>query len=106
MTQRMGTASAFTLAIVAGGLLFAGSAFAQQGNDLSPAKSNCASSSGCANYPTGDVSKSNPAAQPKNEAQNAAGDYSPAKSNCATPTGCANYPTGDVSKANPSSPSK
>lgn len=102
MTQRMGTASAFALAIVAAGFLFAGSASAQQGSDLSPAKSNCSSSTGCANYPTGDVSKANPAAAPKASAQGAAGDYSPAKSNCATPTGCANYPTGDVSKTNPS----
>jgi hypothetical protein len=98
----MGTTSAFTLAIIAAGFLFAGTAFAQQGNDLSPAKSNCSSSTGCANYPTGDLSKTNPAAQPKSAASAAGSDLSPAKSNCASSTGCANYPTGDVSKTNPS----
>jgi hypothetical protein len=100
MTQRVNTISAFSLAI-ATSLLFATAALAQQGDDLSPVKPKCDSSTGCANYPTGDAGKTNPAAQPKNATSPQGSDLSPAKSNCTSSTGCANDPTGDANKSNP-----
>jgi hypothetical protein len=86
--------------VIVAGLLSAVTAQAQ--SDLSPAKSNCDTKTGCASYVTGDVTKQNPAAMPSN----AAGPYdsgpSPAKSNCDNPqTGCANYATGSQSTNNP-----
>ncbi len=87
--------------VILAGLLSATTAQAQ--SDLSPAKSNCDSKTGCANYATGDVTKQNPAAGPSNAA---GGPYdsgpSPAKSNCDnTQTGCANYATGGTTPNNP-----
>ena len=103
MTRLMTLAWACTVLI---GVLSAGGAFAQQGagGDLSPGKSNCASSTGCANYPTGDVTKQNPAAKPSNSI-GSGGDLSPAKSNCGPNNQtCANYATGDMTKTNPANP--
>jgi hypothetical protein len=88
--------------VIVGGLLAATSAQAQ--SDYSPAKNNCDTKTGCANYATGDTTKANPAmAAPSNAA---GGPYdsgpSPAKSNCDNPqTGCANYATGSQSPTNP-----
>jgi len=52
-------------------LLSATGAYAQQGSggDLSPAKSNCNSSTGCANYSTGNPTRDNPTQQNMNPAQ-------------------------------------
>jgi hypothetical protein len=86
--------------VVIAGLLSAATAQAQ--SDLSPAKSNCDSKTGCANYSTGDVTNKNPAAGPSTANAPYSGDPSPAKSNCDnSQTGCANYATGDSSANNP-----
>src|ERR1700722_4856189 len=80
----------------------------QAQSDLSPAKSNCDSKTGCANYSTGNVTNQNPMQQSNSTAAaNPPGsDLSPAKSNCDSKTGCANYSTGDVTKTNPANPSQ
>jgi hypothetical protein len=92
-------------AVIATGLLFAGVGYAQ--SDQSPAKSNCDTKTGCANYETGNVTNQNPM-QKEQQQSNAPSPYdngpSPAKSNCDTPTGCANYETGDQTKTNPAQP--
>jgi hypothetical protein len=92
------------------GLLSASAAYAQSGSppgsDLSPAKSNCNSPTGCANYATGNVTSQNPATTQNSYAPTGpGGDLSPAKSNCDSPTGCANYATGNQTKDNPAQPS-
>jgi len=94
--------------VIVAGLMSAGAVQAQQqaGSDLSPAKSNCDSKTGCANYATGDVTNQNPAAAHNSAAPYSAGDPSPAKSNCDSKTGCANYSTGNVSPANPANPAQ
>src|SRR5262249_27724420 len=96
--------SACSLAFAVG-LLSATAAYAQQGagGDLSPAKNNCSSATGCANYPTGNTTSTNPTATQRNVTSptGPGGDLSPAKSNCDSPTGCANYPTGAPTKSNP-----
>ena len=96
------------IAILAG-MLSATAAYAQSGSppgsDLSPAKSNCDSTTGCANYATGSQTSQNPAAEPRNATSPYSGDPSPAKSNCDTATGCANYETGQPTKQNPTQPS-
>jgi hypothetical protein len=108
MTRQMTLAGACTLAIVAG-LLSGTPAYAQSGSpgsDLSPAKSNCNSPTGCANYETGNLTNQNPAAGKSNanSATGPGGDLSPAKSNCDSPTGCANYSTGNTTSQNPVQP--
>jgi hypothetical protein len=86
--------------VIVAGLLSAVTAQAQ--SDLSPAKSNCDSKTGCANYATGDLTKQNPAAGPSNAASPYTGDPSPAKSNCDnSQTGCSNYATGSTTPNNP-----
>jgi hypothetical protein len=93
------------------GLLSTSAAYAQGGNppgsDLSPAKSNCSSPTGCANYATGNVTSQNPAAAASGSYSptGPGGDLSPAKSNCDSPTGCASYATGNETKDNPAQPS-
>jgi hypothetical protein len=104
MTRQATIAVAGKLAVLVG-LLSATAAYAQQGasSDLSPAKSNCDSKTGCANYATGNVTSKNPTTAPANSmsATGPGGDLSPAKSNCDSNTGCANYSTGDVTKDKP-----
>ena len=94
--------------VIGAGLLLPAVGHAQ--SDLSPAKSNCDSKTGCANYATGNVTNQNPMEQHNSTANAGApyssGDPSPAKSNCDTKTGCANYSTGNVSPANPTKPQK
>jgi hypothetical protein len=87
--------------VIVAGLLYP--AVGQAQSDLSPAKSNCDSKTGCANYATGNVTNQNPTDSHNTNAMSAAGDsdLSPAKSNCDTKTGCANYSTGNVTPANP-----
>ncbi len=103
MTRTMslaGTCGVFMLA----SLLSVGGAYAQQqnGQDLSPAKSNCDSKTGCADYATGSVTNKNPTAQTNSTAPySQSGGLSPAKSNCDSKTGCADYSTGNVTPANP-----
>jgi len=103
MTRNLlvGAASCVVIAV---GLLSAPPTFAQQqnGTDLSPAKSNCDSPTGCASYSSGNVTNQNPV-QPRNStsAQGAGSDLSPAKSNCDSPTGCASYSTGNTTTTNP-----
>jgi hypothetical protein len=87
-------------------LLSAGGVYAQQqnGQDLSPAKSNCGPDfKTCANYATGQVTNQVPNAGAGNatSAQGPGGDLSPAKSNCDSKTGCADYATGDQTTVNP-----
>lgn len=111
MVQLIGTSIKMLSVAAVIGLLSAGAAAAQQrspydtgGNSLSPGRSNCNSPTGCANYPTGDVSKTNPAAEQQSSQpySSQGNDLSPAKSNCGPDDStCANYPTGNQSKANP-----
>lgn len=97
---RTALAYAGSCAVIIAGLMSAVTAQAQ--SDLSPAKSNCDSKTGCANYATGNVTSQNPAAAPSNSSSPySSGDPSPAKSNCDTKTGCANYSTGNVTSQNP-----
>lgn len=105
MTRQKTLASACKIAILIG-LLSATGAYAQSnvpGSELSPAKSNCSSPTGCANYATGSQTTQNPTAAPgnTNSATGPGGDLSPAKSNCASGTGCANYETGQSTQMNP-----
>jgi hypothetical protein len=88
--------------VVTIGLLSAGVGYAQ--SELSPAKSNCDSKTGCASYETGNVTNKNPLQPSNSAAPYSQGDPSPAKSNCDSKTGCANYSTGDATKANPANP--
>jgi len=110
MTRQITLVGACKVAILFG-LLSASAAYAQGGNppgsDLSPAKSNCSSPTGCANYATGNVTSQNPAAAASGSYSptGPGGDLSPAKSNCDSPTGCANYATGNQTKDNPAQPS-
>lgn len=101
-------AYAGSCAVIMVGLLSAGVGQAQQqnGTDLSPAKSNCDTKTGCANYSTGDVTSQNPMQQTNSNAPYDRGGANPAQSNCDTKTGCANYSTGDVTKANPAAPAQ
>ena len=100
-TSLAGACGVFVLA----SLLSMGGVYAQQQKtqDLSPAKSNCDSSTGCANYSTGNVTNQNPMQQSNATAPYSQGgsDLSPAKSNCDSKTGCADYSTGNVTPANP-----
>jgi hypothetical protein len=76
------------------------SPYDQGGIGLSPGKSNCNSPTGCANYPSGDVTKANPAAK---QQSSQGGDINPSRKNCGPDDAtCANYPTGNPSKSNPS----
>ena len=107
MTRQTTIMGACKVAVLVG-LLSATGAYAQNGNppgsDLSPAKSNCNSTVGCANYATGDQTTQNPAAAPRNSNSPYDAGPSPAKSNCDTATGCANYETGQPTKDNPAQP--
>lgn len=92
--------------VIVAGMFAASGALAQ--SDYSPAKNNCDTKTGCANYATGNVTNQNPAAMaaPSNAS---GGPYdsgpSPAKSNCdVAQTGCANYATGSQSPNNPAKP--
>lgn len=88
--------------VISTGLLFAGASYAQ--SDLSPAKSNCDSKTGCASYETGNVTNKNPLqTNNSNSPYNQTGT-NPAQSNCDSKTGCANYSTGDQTKTNPAQP--
>ncbi|HEY1506454.1 MAG TPA: hypothetical protein VGF92_19270 [Stellaceae bacterium] len=88
--------------VVTIGLLSAGAGYAQ--SDLSPAKSNCDSKTGCANYSTGNVTSKNPMQQTNSNSPYDQGGTNPAQSNCDSKTGCASYSTGDQTKANPANP--
>ena len=83
--------------VIIGGLLVPAVGHAQ--SDYSPAKNNCDTKTGCANYATGNTTSQNP--MNKSTANSADSDYSPAKNNCDTKTGCANYATGNASADNP-----
>ncbi|HWE74722.1 MAG TPA: hypothetical protein VG328_16305 [Stellaceae bacterium] len=89
-------------AVVMVGLLSAGVGHAQ--SDLSPAKSNCDSKTGCANYATGNVTSQNPMQQGNSNAPYNQSGTNPAQSNCDSKTGCASYSTGDQTKVNPTQP--
>ena len=88
--------------VIGTGLLFAGASYAQ--SDLSPAKSNCDSKTGCANYSTGDQTTKNPLQTSNSNAPYDQSGTNPAQSNCDSKTGCANYSTGDQTKTNPTQP--
>jgi hypothetical protein len=88
--------------VVGTGLLFAGASHAQ--SDLSPAKSNCDTKTGCANYSTGNVTSQNPMQQTNSNSPYDQGGTNPAQSNCDSKTGCASYSTGDQTKTNPARP--
>ena len=94
--------------VIAVGLLSASVGYAQQqsGMDLSPAKSNCDTKTGCANYSTGNVTNQNPMQQTNSNSPYDQGGANPAQSNCDSKTGCADYSTGNVSKTNPANPSQ
>jgi hypothetical protein len=102
MKAEMPVVRLFGVAIVLG-LLSASPALAQQqpGMDLSPAKSNCDSKTGCANYSTGNVTSQNPMQQPNSNSPYDQSGTNPAQSNCDSKTGCASYSTGQPSTANP-----
>jgi hypothetical protein len=84
--------------VIIAGLLVPAVGHAQ--SDYSPAKNNCSTPTGCANYATGDTTSQNPA---NKNTRNSPYDnqYSPAKNNCDTPTGCASYATGQQTRATP-----
>ena len=90
------------------GLLSATAAYAQQGagGDLSPAKSNCDSKTGCANYSTGNVTNQNPLQTSNSTSPYDQPGTNPAQSNCDSKTGCASYSTGGQTKTNPAQPSQ
>lgn len=88
--------------VIGTGLLFAGAGHAQ--SDLSPAKSNCDSKTGCANYATGNVTNKNPLQTSNSNSPYDQSGTNPAQSNCDSKTGCASYATGDQTKANPAQP--
>src|SRR3974390_2872404 len=90
--------------VISTGLLFAGASYAQ--SDLSPAKSNCDSKTGCANYSTGDQTTKNPLQTSNSNAPYDQNGTNPAQSNCDSKTGCASYATGDQTKANPKAPAQ
>jgi hypothetical protein len=101
-------AYAGSCAVIMVGLFAAtvGQAQQQSGGDLSPAKSNCDSKTGCANYSTGNVTNQNPMQTNNSNSPYDKGGANPAQSNCDSKTGCANYSTGDTTKANPANPSQ
>jgi len=104
MAQRL-LAQMGSCVVIIAGLLAPTVGYAQ--SDLSPAKSNCDSKTGCADYSTGDVTNKNPLQQSQGTASNSPYDQpgtNPAQSNCDSKTGCANYSTGDQTKANPAQP--
>lgn len=90
--------------VISTGLLFAGASYAQ--SDLSPAKNNCDTKTGCANYSTGNVTSQNPMQQTNANSPYDQGGVNPAQSNCDSKTGCASYSTGDQTKTNPAQPQK
>ncbi|HEY1505667.1 MAG TPA: hypothetical protein VGF92_15270 [Stellaceae bacterium] len=90
--------------VIAAGLLAPAVGYAQ--SDLSPAKSNCDSKTGCANYSTGNVTSQNPMQQTNSNSPYDQGGTSPAQSNCDSKTGCASYSTGDQTKTNPANAPK
>ena len=76
-----------------------------------PAKSNCDSRTGCANYSTGDLMNKNPLQMMNSSPYDPCGantddacGANPAHSNCDSTAGCANYPTGGQTKTNPTQP--
>lgn len=88
--------------VIVAGLLAPAVSYAQ--SDLSPAKSNCDSKTGCANYATGNVTDKNPLQTTNSNSPYDQKGTNPAQSNCDSKTGCANYSTGDQTKTNPAQP--
>ena len=88
--------------VIIAGLLAPAVGYAQ--SDLSPAKSNCDSKTGCASYETGNVTNKNPLQTDNSNSPYNQTGTNPAQSNCDSKTGCANYSTGDQTKTNPAQP--
>ena len=92
--------------VIVAGLFSAVGAQAQ--SDYSPAKNNCDTKTGCANYATGNVTNQNPAMAAPSNASGGPYDSGPSsrQSRIATlpKTGCANYATGSQSPNNPAKP--
>jgi hypothetical protein len=99
-------AHAGSCAVIMVGLLSAavGQAQQQSGMDLSPAKSNCDSKTGCANYSSGNVTSQNPMQMNNSKSPYDQGGANPAQSNCDSKTGCADYSSGNITKTNPANP--
>jgi hypothetical protein len=90
--------------VIVAGLLAPAVSYAQ--SDISPAKNNCDTKAGCANYSTGNVTSQNPMQQTNSNSPYNQGGTNPAQSNCDSKTGCASYSTGDQTKTNPAQPQK
>lgn len=90
--------------VIVAGLLAPAVSYAQ--SDLSPAKNNCDTKTGCANYSTGNVTSQNPMQQTNSNSPYNQGGTNPAQSNCDSKTGCASYSTGDQTKTNPANPAQ
>ena len=85
--------------VIVAGLLAPAVSYAQ--SDLNPAKNNCDTKTGCANYSSGNVTNKNPLQSSNSTAPYDQTGTNPAQSNCDSKTGCASYSTGDQTKANP-----
>ena len=90
--------------VIIAGLLAPSLGHAQ--SDLSPAKSNCDSKTGCASYETGNVTNQNPLQPSNSTSPYDQSGTNPAQSNCDSKTGCASYSTGDQTKTNPTQPTE